>query len=194
MRDQVEFYIKRAKERTAMKRTRSAALLASALAMLIGSPLPARADEGDPAGWFLRVDPRQRAFLTWTPQAEGPRVIMFGCLRDAGTFTTMSAAVAEREDVSKARLRLVDNASSFEVEGEIVFYPRDERSTFISDLDVDDAAMKAIGARLLPVLQGTDEMTLEIGPAGGASPIPRAVIPRDGLTELLPRFAEVCFR
>jgi hypothetical protein len=168
-------------------------LVASALAPLVGVPPPAHADEGDPAGWFLRVDPRQRAFLTFTAQAEGPRLLMFGCLRDAGTFTTMSAAVGEREEVPKARLRLSGEAASFEAEGEIAPYPSDGRSSFISDLDVDEAAMKAIGPRLLAALRGTGDMTLEIGPQG-ASPTARAVIPRAGLAEVLPRFAKVCFR
>ena len=176
-----------------MTKTTSAALGAMILVLLLATALPAHADEGDPAGWFLRTDPRQRAFLTWTPRPEGPRLIMFGCLRDAGTFTTMSAAVRDGVDMPGARLRLSAGDSVFDVDGKSVLYPYTGRTTFISDLDVDEAVMMAIGTRLIPVLEAGGSMQLEVAPHAGGPAATRVTIPLEGIAELLPPFAAVCF-
>lgn len=175
-----------------MKKTFVALCVMVAVSLFAGA-LPVGADEGDPSGWFLRVDPRQRAFLTWTPRPEGPRLIMLGCLRDAGTFTTMSAAVRNGEEIPEANLGLSAGDAVFEVEGKSVLYPYTGRTTFISDLDVDDAASMSIGARLLPVLEGGGEMVLEVSPRRGGPVVTRVTIPLAGIAELLPRFAAVCF-
>ncbi len=175
-----------------MKRTTFATVLAAGLISSVCGlfPAPAQADPGDPAGWFLNVDPRHRAFLTFTQEAGGPRLLMLACLRDAQTFTTLSVAVGPKELAKKAMLRLSSGSTVFEAEGEITTYL--ERSAFISDADADDAAMRTIGLRLLPVLGGSGDLTLAIGPVG--APTARAVIRRDGLAKVLPRFTEVCFR
>ena len=70
---------------------------------------PAIADPEDKAGWSVATDPRRRAFLFLMPQQGGPRMLMLGCLRDAGTFATMSYAVGERVD---RRARCADDCRS----------------------------------------------------------------------------------
>lgn len=128
-----------------MKPLMRALFATAALAAAVVDGRPVAADPDDPAGWFLNVDPRRRAFLTHTSTAGGPRLIMFGCLRDADTFTTMSSAVGPQENLPQAVLRLSDAATRFEVAGEVALYPSDGTATFISDIDADAAAMRAIG-------------------------------------------------
>lgn len=173
-----------------MRTTRNMIFAATALFCGLVEMLPAKAD---PAGWFLNVDPRGRAFLAWTPRAEGPRLLMLGCLRDAETFTTMSAVVGERETIPKARLRLTSGAAVFEAEGEVVFHPHTGRSAFISDLDAPDPVMRGVGERLLPVLFGGGDITVEVGPVAGAEGTRQAVLPLEGLAPHLKRFSDVCF-
>ncbi len=153
---------------------------------------PAFADPGDKAGWSIATDPRRRAFLMWVPEPDGPRVLMLGCLRDAGTFTTMSYAVGERDEIAHARLTLSNAQARFEADGRITHYPRIGRSSFISDLDVDDAQLRELGRRLIPVLEGAGDIALTIAPEAGSSGA--ALIPTAGLDAVLGRFRDVCFR
>jgi hypothetical protein len=175
-----------------MTTARRSFLAACGLITVFAGALPAAADPDDPAGWFLNTDPRRRAFLTYTATAGGPRLLMLACLRDAGTFTTMSSAVGPQETLPAAVLRLSDGASRFEATGEVSLYPRDGVATFVSDRDAEGAAMREIGRRLMPLLKGAGDLTIDIGPAGGETR--RATVPRSGLAPLLPRFEEICFR
>jgi hypothetical protein len=165
-----------------------------ALAMCIALATPALADPGDKAGWSLLTDPRRRAFLLWVPEANGPRVLMLACLRDAGIFTTMSSAVDARDEIDRVKLTLTNGPSRFEVDGSITHYPHIGRSSFISDLDVDDHQFQAFGRKLLPVLGAPGDLTLTITP-GTRSGAPKIMsIPSAGLASVLGRFRDVCFR
>lgn len=167
-----------------------------ALASCLAAAAPAIADPGDKAGWSVATDPRRRAFLVWTPEQDGPRILMLGCLRDAGTFTTMSYAVPEHDEIKPARLTLSNGPARFEAAGEITRYPAIGRSSFISDLDVNDAQLRAIGRRLLPVLEGEGDIGLSIEQTTGSTPrsIASRRIPIAGLASVLGRFRDVCFR
>ena len=61
-----------------------------AAGILVATLAPLAADTGDKKGWSVVTDPRKRAFLFWTPAANGPRVLTFGCLRDVDSFTVLS--------------------------------------------------------------------------------------------------------
>lgn len=152
------------------------------------------ADTGDPAGWSVATDPRQRAFLVWTPEPGGPRILMLGCLRDAEMFTTMSADVGERDEFRRATLRLSSGSHEFDVSGSVTHYPHLGRSSFISDLDADRRQMLALGRKLMPVLEGKNDITLTLTPgAAGASSKTRQ-LPLVGLAPALKIFARVCFK
>jgi hypothetical protein len=173
---------------------RRAWLASIAIALTIVAVTSAFAEVGDKAGWSVLTDPRQRAFLIWVPAQDGPRVLMLGCLRDAGTFTTMSDVAGEFGEIARVKLSLSTGAARFDVDGSITRYPRTGRATFISDLDVDDAQMRALGRRLMPVLQGPGDLTLTIAPGGSASGAARtSQIPIAGLAPVLARFRDVCF-
>lgn len=166
-----------------------------ALVFCIVSDTPTTADPGDKAGWSLVTDPRHRAFLMWVPEPSGPRVLMLGCLRDAGTFTTMSYAVGERDEIKRARLTLSNGSARFEIDGSITLYPRIEQSSFISDLDVDDQQLKVLGSKLLPVLTGPGDIAITItAEASGDGGYTRTrQIPIAGLASVLEDFRKVCF-
>ncbi len=166
------------------------------LAFCMAIVLPAIADPGDKAGWSVATDPRRRAFLMWAPGQGGPRILMLGCLRDARTFTIMSYAVGERDEIDHVKLTLSNGSARFEVAGRITRYPRIGRSSFISDLDVDEEHLRALGRTLLPVLEGAGDITLAIAPAApsGAPRVTSRKIPIAGLALVLERFRGVCFR
>lgn len=167
------------------------ALIALALAM--AALTSASADPGDKAGWSVLTDPRQRAFLLWVPEPDGPRVLMLACLRDAGTFTAMSDAVGASDEFARAKLTLSNGAARFEVDGRITRYPRSGRSSFISDLDVNAEQLRALGHKLVPVLEAPGDLTLTIAPSDGRAVRTRQ-IPIAGLAAVLGRFRDVCFR
>jgi hypothetical protein len=169
-------------------------ILWTALLVAVAGPAPAVADADDKAGWAVLTDPRHRAFLIWVPEAGGPRALMLGCLRDAGMLTTMSSAVGAHDEIAHVKLTLSNGPETFQVDGSITNYPREQRSSFISDLDVDDAQMQALGRQLLPVLEGAGDITLTLAPgepAGGARTLQ---IPTAGLAAVLGRFRDVCFK
>lgn len=163
-----------------------------ALAIALASP--AMADPGDKAGWSVNVDPRRRAFLQWVPEEGGPRVLMLGCLRDAGTFTTMSYSVGERDEIEHVKLTLSTDHASFTVDGRITRYETIRRSSFISDLDVNDDQLGAIGRQLLPVLEATGDVTMTIIPGSPSGAAKTVALPTTGLATALDRFRTVCFR
>lgn len=167
-----------------------------ALALCFADAMPAHADQGDKAGWSVLTDPRHRAFLIWTPEQDGPRVLMLACLRDAEMFTAMSYAVGERAEIKSATLILSNGSARFEVAGSITNYPAIGRSSFISDLDVDAKQLQALGRKLLPVLEAPGDITLTFASGAGAAAAPATplTIPRAGLPAVLGRFHNVCFR
>lgn len=169
---------------------RRSCLLWITLALCLGIDMRVFADPGDKAGWSVATDPRRRAFLMWVPEPSGPRVLMLGCLRDAGTFTTMSYAVGERDEIARTKLMLSSGSARFEVDGSTTRYPAIGRSSFISDLDVDEVQVQVLGRTLLPVLEGSGDITLTITPG---TQRPRQ-IPIAGLAPVLGRFRDVCFR
>lgn len=173
---------------------RSKWLSATGIWLAVALTCPAIADTGDRAGWSVDTDPRRRAFLLWVPEKDGPRVLMLGCLRDADTFTTMSYSVGEHDKIEHVKVTLSNGPSNFTVEGEIAPYPAMGRSSFISDLDVSDKQLRAIGRQLLPVLEAAGDITMTIKP-GSPSGDPRTVtIPTAGLASVLNRFRTVCFK
>jgi hypothetical protein len=163
-----------------------------ALALVPASP--AIADPGDKAGWSVDTDPRRRAFLLWVPEADGPRVLMLGCLRDADTFTTMSYSVGEHDEIDRVKLTLSNGPRSIEIPGHITAYPARGQSSFISDLDVNDNQLRAIGGQLLPVLEGAGDISMTINPASPSGAPKTIAIPTAGLAAALHRFKIVCFK
>lgn len=168
-------------------------LLWALFAFATGFASPAVADPGDKAGWSVDTDPRRRAFLLWVPEKDGPRVLMLGCLRDADTFTTMSYSVGEHDEFKRVKLTLSNGRATFSVDGETTAYPAMGRSSFISDLDVNDKQLRAIGRQLLPVLESTADITMTIDPGEPSGPAKTVTIPVAGLPAVLNRFRTVCF-
>lgn len=156
--------------------------------------LPAIADPDDKAGWSVNTDPRRRAFLQFVPEEGGPRVLMLGCLRDAETFTTMSYSVGAQDEIKWVKLTLSNRPASFTVEGDVTRYEAIKRSSFISDLDVNDAQMRAIGQKLIPVLEGAGDVTMTMQPGAPSGAAITVKIPSAGLASVLPQFRKVCFQ
>jgi hypothetical protein len=63
------------------------AITAISVCTVLALAHPAKADQGDKAGWSVAVDPRKRAFLYYVPAEDGARVLTIGCLRDVDSFT-----------------------------------------------------------------------------------------------------------
>jgi hypothetical protein len=152
------------------------------------------ADPDDKAGWSVNTDPRRRAFLQFVSEEGGPRVLMLGCLRDAETFTTMSYSVGAQDEIRQVRLTLSNGSASFTVQGDITRYEAIKRSSFISDLDVNDAQMRAIGQKLIPVLEGARDVIMTMRPGTPSGAATTVKIPSAGLASVLPRFQKVCFQ
>ncbi|MFH1341891.1 MAG: hypothetical protein ABIL01_11915 [Pseudomonadota bacterium] len=152
------------------------------------------ADRDDKAGWSVNTDPRRRAFLQWVDGEGGPRVLMLGCLRDAGTFTTMSYSVGEHDEIERVKLTLSNGQASFTVNGQTAPYPAMDRSSFISDINVTDKQLRTIGRQLLPVLEGTSDIRMTIDPGSATGAAKTVTIPIAGIAPALKRFRTVCFK
>lgn len=88
-------------------------------AAVLSMALPAKADPGDPAGWFVNLDRRGRAFLTWTARKDGPPILMLACLRDAELFTGDVGGRRHCDEWKRAQLLLFDDRANFSVDGEV---------------------------------------------------------------------------
>ncbi len=159
----------------------------------------ASADPSDKAGWSVDTDPRHRAFLKWVPEERAPRALLFACLRDVDTFTTISYAVAyklgERDEIEHVKLTLSNGTARFEAEGSVRLDPVVGRSNFESELDIHDGHQRrALEEQLLTVLERPGDATLTImpgEPSGGARTLQ---IPLAGIAPALTRFRSICFK
>jgi hypothetical protein len=169
--------------------------LVAALGLTMAPPLPAaRADEGDPAGWSVSVDPRGRAFLQWVSEAGGPRVLLIGCLRDAEEYFVSSVGVEglPRSATGVGLVLSVPDAD-YVVYGDIEPDRESGAPKFMSQTDADSAELKRTATYLLPVLKAPGPVVLQVE-NGKPVDIPLEVLPpRAGIAGPLARFEKVCF-
>lgn len=144
------------------------------------------ADPGDKAGWSTMTDPRQRAFLMFVPEKDGPRILMFGCLRDVDSFAVYSTGLDLRA-AANAELSLVNGTASYRVRGEIAPDGLSPEPTFsYEDFDADRAALQRIKTALMPVFKEPGPVKLTVGTASRELPL-------TGLKPALDRFSAICF-
>ena len=165
-----------------------------ALVAVGASAVPVRADEGDPAGWSVAVDPRKRAFLQYVAEAGGPRLLTIGCLRDAEEFFVSSVGV--RGLPAKAQgvgLVLSVPDAEFVIYGEIDADTDGGGPRFMAEHDFGPAERKRTAKELLPVLRAPGPIVLQVE-NGEAVDLPlEAIAPRAGIAAALKTFEKVCF-
>lgn len=143
-------------------------------------------DPGDAAGWSTDTDPRKRAFLKFVPEKDGPRILMFGCLRDAETFSIYSTGLDPRT-AANVELSLINGAATYRVQGDIAADGLSPEPTFTyENLDADAAALRRVKNALMPVFSGAGPIKLTVGSASRDLPL-------TGLKPALDRFAAICF-
>jgi len=168
------------------------ALLAAGILVAMLAPLAA--GTGDKKGWSVVTDPRKRGFLIWTPAANGPRVLTFGCLRDVDSFTVLSEDTIGRS-TGAATLTVSNGTTRFEVAGDVASDSVVGRPAFTGELTGDRKSLRDIAARLLPVLSGRGDIRYQIEPTAERRDGSRgeSAIPTAGLAEPLGRFKSICF-
>ncbi|MER2605371.1 MAG: hypothetical protein ABTQ29_06045 [Siculibacillus sp.] len=166
----------------------TAALALTALA-LVAAPSLVVADDGDEAGWSVATDPRKRAFLQWVPRANGPRVLLFACLRDADSFVVYSTGVAGLPPrAERVALVLRADGRTWSVDGSIDPDSTSGTSTYSSEWNDDDGARRRAARDLAPLLRGGGPLVLTIGGA------PEVAIPLGaGIAAPLKTFERICF-
>jgi len=168
-----------------------------ALLLLLAATLPAPvalADDGDPAGWSVRTDPRKRAFLIVTDRAGGPRLLTIACLRDVESFGLYASGLPGLAgDAEGVRLTLRAGGATFEVTGSISPDPLSNAPSFSHDDDIEGPARKALAGRLLPVLKASGPLVVTVGD-GPSREIPLADRPQlKGVATPLATFEKICF-
>lgn len=161
----------------------------------IVAPRPANADEGDKAGWSVATDPRKRAFLKWVPVANGPRQLLFACLRDADTFAVYSTGVPGVVPIRPySRLTLSWGDRRYSIVGTVDPEPGNPRSTtFTADTDQDATGRAAIARELLPVLTAAGPLVLQIDKAPPIALPTQGANGMAGIEAALAVFQRVCF-
>lgn len=170
-------------------------LAAVTLATLLPLPAPttATADEGDPAGWSVVVDPRKRAFLRYVAEAGGPRLLHIGCLRDVDEFFVASTGVEGLpDDGPGAGLTLTVPDAEYVIYGDIA---RDDegRPAFNAEVDADARELKKVAKQLLPVLTAPGPVVLQVGNGEPVDLTLEDLPPRVGIAAPLATFRKVCF-
>lgn len=162
---------------------RALALLITGLACMWSGC--AMADQGDKAGWSTDTDPRKRAFLKFVPEQDGPRILLFACLRDADSFAVYSTGLDPRA-AADVELSLINGAADYRVRGEIVPDGLSSEPTFSYETDADRAALSQIKNTLMPVFAVPGPIKLTVGAASRELPL-------TGLKPALDRFSAICF-
>ncbi|MBV5264022.1 hypothetical protein [Pinisolibacter aquiterrae] len=168
-----------------------------ALLLLLAATLPAPAavaDDGDPAGWSVRTDPRKRAFLVATDRAGGPRLLTIACLRDAESFGLYAIGLPGLNgSADGVRLTLGAGGATFAVTGSISPDPMSNAPSFSHDDDIEGPARNALAGRLLPVLKASGPLVVTVGD-GPPREIPLADRPPlKGIATPLATFEKICF-
>ena len=169
--------------------------LALAVALVLGvAPAlgPSRADEGDPAGWSVSVDPRGRAFLKWVSEAEGPRVLLIGCLRDAEEFFVSAKAVPGAEEDDEVELALIVADAQWRISGAVA-RTEDGLLTFEKETELTAKMRKALAKELMAVLTAPGPIVLQIGNSETLELPLEAIAPRQGIAVAAKTFGKVCF-
>lgn len=161
------------------------ALRAAALGLVLACANAALGDPGDKAGWSTDADPRKRAFPKFVPENDGPRILMFACLRDAESFAVYSTGFHRRR-ASDVEITLVNGAATYRVRGDIAPDGLSPEPTFVYETDADGPRLRAIESALMPVLSGAGPIRLTLGSASRE-------LPPTGLKPALDRFAALCF-
>jgi len=162
-----------------------AVMAAFVLTALAFAP-PTKADKGDKAGWSVIVDPRKRAFLYYVPTKDEARILTIGCLRDVDSFTVFSSGLKTGiNNDTAATLSLSSGTAKYAVDGKVETDQATGTQTFDIDIDADTKELRKIGARLLPVLQSSEPITLSIGAV-------ELTLSASGLAQPLSRFKMIC--
>ncbi len=168
-------------------------LAALTLAALLPLPSPAPADEGDPAGWSVVVDPRKRAFLRYVAEAGGPRLLHIGCLRDVDEFFVAATGVEGLpDDGPGSGLTLTVPDADYVIYGNIAM-DDEGRPAFNAEVDADARALKKIAAELLPVLTAPGPVVLQVDNGEPVDLTLEDLPPRAGIAKPLATFRKVCF-
>lgn len=172
---------------------RSAQLLLAALVAAMPFASAGSADEGDPAGWSISTDPRGRAFLRYVAEADGPRLLFVGCLRDVDEFFVHVKGVPEMTAGDDVELRLIVPDAEWSLSGAVAI-TEDGAATFTRETDADAGAMKEIGEALLPVLSAPGPIVLQVGNSETVELTLEDLPPRIGIAGPLKTFEKICFR
>ena len=157
------------------------------LVLVAGLVLPTVTALAAPAGWSVSFDPRKRVFLSYSETKDGPRALLFACLRDVDTLTVASEGVPDASsNGQKATLTLVNGAARYAVDGEVSPDPFSKAPGFSVDIDLDAKTIQGLRQELLPALEGKGPIELSIGRAHRELPVA-------GLAAPLKRFKSTCF-
>jgi hypothetical protein len=157
------------------------------IALVTGVLLPTLAAFAAPAGWSVSFDPRKRVFLSYSQTKDGPRALLFACLRDVDTLTIASEGVPDpSSNGKKATLTLVNGGARYAVDGEVSPDPFSKAPGFSVDIDLDAKTVARLRKELLPVLEGKGPIEITIGPAYRELPVAE-------LPAALKRFKATCF-
>jgi hypothetical protein len=158
-----------------------------ATALMAGLLLPALTALAAPAGWSVSFDPRKRVFLSYSATKDGPRALLFACLRDVDTLTIASEGVPNASsNGQKATLTFTNAGARYAVDGEVSRDPISNALSFSVDIDLDAKTIKGLRQELLPALEGKGPIELAIGRAHRELPVA-------GLAAPLKRFKSTCF-
>ena len=169
-------------------------LAAVVLASAVPSAVPVRADEGDPAGWSVAVDPRKRAFLNYVAEAGGPRLLTIGCLRDVDEFFVASVGVGGLPTKAEGvGLVLTVPDAEYVIYGDIDADTDGGGPRFMAEQDFGPAERKRTAKELLPVLRAPGPIVLQVENGDPVDLPLEAIAPRAGIAAALKTFERVCF-
>jgi hypothetical protein len=160
-----------------------------AICIMFAATTPALSYRGDKEGWSIRTDyASPRAFLTWVPLNDGPRVLELDCV-PGGFISLISEDVEEGRADTRAIITLTNGRSRFDAEGEITRVVTSGETFFQASV-----SLRAARERLIPALEGPGPITYELAalPARKDATGP-GTIPVANLAQPLGAFKSVCF-
>ncbi|MCZ7657205.1 MAG: hypothetical protein M5U07_04820 [Xanthobacteraceae bacterium] len=158
---------------------------AFALIITLSLGAPVSADKGDPAGWSVATDPRKRAYLKFVEEADGPRTLLFACLRDTNMLGIYAAGLVDGAP-RNALMSLQNGRAKYGLRGQTGVDEVTGHPVFAYQTDLDATALRYLQSELMPVLQGKGPIVVTIGEV-------KREVPVAGLAQPLRQFSAICF-
>ena len=139
-------------------------------------------------GWSTDTSKPKRAVMSYTAEANGPRLLIVACMRDTEEFGMYSTGLMEgtKPHGGILTMQLTTAGLKYTVRGEPGIDNASNLPAFSYETNIDSRALSLVRSELFPLLTSKGPLTIKVDKN-------ERQVPLTGITEPLKKFSAVCF-